>query len=85
MQHPGGVPEPWNVLRSQSAIAQCGDFRGNPVLQIGMAAQCPQRVRQGGRRRVMAGQQEDEQFIVNLGVGQWLSGRRVGRGDQRVD
>jgi hypothetical protein len=33
----------------------------------------------------MAGQQENKQLITNLGVGQRLSRRRIGRGDQRVD
>jgi hypothetical protein len=85
VQHLDHVPEPWNVLRCERAIAQCGDFRGDPVLQIEMVTQGPQRVGQGGRRRVMAGQQENKQLITNLGVGQRLSRRRIGRGDQRVD
>ena len=41
VQHLNGETQLGDVVGGQRPIAHCGDLRGNPVLQLGMAAQCP--------------------------------------------
>ena len=85
MQHLNGVTEPGDVVGGQWPVAYRSDLGGDPVLQLGMAAQRPQRVRQGGRRRVISGAQEHHQFVANILIGQRLSRLRVSDVDQRAN
>ena len=84
-QHLDGVAQPWNIVDRQWAIRKFGDFCGDPVLVLGMAAERPHRVRESCGDCVMASEQEDDQLFTDLLIGQRLSGDRVPRGDQGMD
>ena len=55
VQHLNGVSQAGHVVGGEFAIADGGDLGGDPVLQVGVASQRPQRVGQGGCGGVVAG------------------------------
>ncbi len=68
----------------QRAVAQRSDFVVHAGLQLGVAAQRPQRVTQRRRCGVVPGEHEKHQLIADFVVGQLPAGVRVTRLDERA-
>jgi hypothetical protein len=82
VQHLHGVPEGGHVVGRQLSIADGRRLGGHPILDVGVVAQDPQRVRERRRGGVMAGEHEDQQVIGDVVVRDRLPGLRIGRREQ---
>jgi hypothetical protein len=85
VQHLNGVPEPRHILGCQPTVADRGGLGGDAALYVGMVPQRPQRVGERRCGRVVAGQDEDQQVVGDVVVGERLPGLGVGGRDQRVN
>ncbi len=77
-----GERERQYVVNRQCPVAEHADLIGNPVLQLGVVAQRPQRVGQRGRRGVVTGDEEHLEVADHLVAGQRPAGVGIPRGKQ---
>ena len=77
VQHRDGVAQLRYVRRGESALTETGGLCTHAVLDLAVVTQRPHRVRQRGRRGVVAGEHEDDQFAADLDVGQLPAGLRI--------